>query len=225
MPPLTIQPLSQTHTILPTTKGLSGTFVSWREALAPKPPAHPTLSSSTSRAPGSIQNFVRGKGSYAPFAPGGLETAAKPDEDDEEEEVDDEGGWKSRAPGLKRGLKLDGGMSTLRRSSAADKRFAADEFLAEMLGEQSIASKARRKRRDGEETASLEISRLGDGEDKDGIPEGGSVGMSKKNVDDLLPVGVSVKFGVHAGQVIDQIRLAAITGTPSRSQAVQVSSA
>ena len=100
-----------THNILPTTQGIDGTFRHWRSAIAPRPPAHPTLSSSTSRAPGALANFVRGKGSYAPFTPGGLEEIAKPldtkedgDNDDEEEE-----GWKTRAPGLRRGMKLEGG--------------------------------------------------------------------------------------------------------------------
>lgn len=97
----------------PALKGIDGTFAHWREALAPKPPAHPALSSSTSRAPGSLQNFVRGKNSYAPFLPGGLEPTATKDEEeqeDEQEEEEEEEGWKTRAPGLRRGVKLDGGM-------------------------------------------------------------------------------------------------------------------
>jgi len=99
---------------LPNTRGLESTFVGWREALAPKPPAHPALSSSTTRAPGSLQNFVRGKGNYAPFLPGGLEPEValeKTDEDDEEEE-EEEDGWKTRAPGMKRGVQLQGGEYT-----------------------------------------------------------------------------------------------------------------
>jgi antiviral helicase SKI2 len=123
LPPLTLAPLLATHTILPTTRGIDGTFTRWREALAPRPPAHPTLSSSTSRAFGDIKNFVRGKGSYAPFTPGGLEAAATvatdgDDEEGEEEEEEEEEGWKTRAPGLKRGLKLEGGewMGRYRRS-------------------------------------------------------------------------------------------------------------
>jgi antiviral helicase SKI2 len=87
------------------------------EPLAPRPPAHPNLSSSTSRAFGDVKNFVRGKGSYAPFTPGGLEAAATvavegDDEEGEEEEEEEEEGWKTRAPGLKKGLKLEGGECT-----------------------------------------------------------------------------------------------------------------
>lgn len=85
----------------------------WRSALAPKQPAHPALSSSTTRAFGDSKDFVRGKGSYAPFLPGGLEEAAKPveaePEEDGQEDDEDEEGWKTRAPGLRRGVKLDGG--------------------------------------------------------------------------------------------------------------------
>ncbi len=65
-----------------------------------------------------MQNFVRGKGSYAPFLPGGLEPAIKldggmDDERDLDGEEDEETGWKTRAPGLRRGLKLDGGESLI----------------------------------------------------------------------------------------------------------------
>jgi antiviral helicase SKI2 len=113
LPRLILTPLPATHTILPTTRGIDRTFTHWREALAPRPPAHPTLSSSTTRAFGDVKNFVRGKGSYAPFKPGGLEaaaTTATDQEDDESDEEDEEEGmWKTRAPGLKRGVKLDGG--------------------------------------------------------------------------------------------------------------------
>lgn len=118
-PELTLSPLPPTHNVLPTLKGLSGSFTNWREALAPKPPAHPALSSSTSRAPGSLQNFVRGKSSNAPFLPGGLEPELAPgeriirdgEEAEEEEEEDEEEGWKTKAPGLRRGIKLQGGAS------------------------------------------------------------------------------------------------------------------
>lgn len=120
IPPLTLAPLPATHTILPLSRGIDGEFSTWREALAPKPPAHPALSSSTTRAPGSSKNFVRGKGSYAPFTPGGLEEAAsvpKEDEDAEEADEEEEEGWKTRAPGLKRGVQLSGGKSTFDHGS------------------------------------------------------------------------------------------------------------
>ncbi|ORX40739.1 NUC185 domain-domain-containing protein [Kockovaella imperatae] len=161
-PPLSLAPLPQTHTILPNTKGLSAQFAGWREALAPRQPAHPTLSSSSNRAPGDLQNFVRGKGSYAPFLPGGLEPEVKQAEEDEEED-EDEDGWRTRAPGLPRGLKLQG----------------ADDFLSEMLGSSSIAPKAKHRRTDGD-SPTLEVSRLPDAELRS---------TSRKNVDDLLPVG------------------------------------
>ncbi|RXK39428.1 antiviral helicase SKI2 [Tremella mesenterica] len=176
LPRLTLTPSHQTHSILPTFKGLNSDFIQWRESLAPRPPAHPNLSSSSSRAPGKLENFVRGKGSYAPFLPGGLGGGDEysPKETPEEEgELEDEEGWKTRAPGLKRGLKIEG----------------AEEFLLSMLGERSLARKARRKRRDGRESPTLEISRVGEeslkGKDKDKrreIP-------GRKNVDDLLPIG------------------------------------
>ncbi|OWZ36171.1 antiviral helicase SKI2 [Cryptococcus neoformans var. grubii Br795] len=174
-PPFDLSPLHQTHTVTPSFRGINGDFTHWREALAPKPPAHPTLSSSTTRAPGSLQNFVRGKGSYAPFLPGGLEAAAKVEEDEgEDEDEDEEVGWKTRAPGMKRGAKLDG----------------ADEFLAEMLGQQSITAKAKRRRRDGEfASPQLTVSRLGDkDQDVDGI-DLKPAQPSDKNIDDLLPTG------------------------------------
>ncbi|WVQ67181.1 uncharacterized protein L199_005376 [Kwoniella botswanensis] len=177
IPPLTLRPLYQTHTVTPSYKGIDGTFTHWREGLAPKPPAHPTLSSSTTRAPGSLQNFVRGKGSYAPFLPGGLEAAAKPEEEEnEQEEEEEDEGWKTRAPGMRRGIKLEG----------------ADEFLAEMLGQQSIAPKAKRRRKEGEFEPQLTISRLGDEdaeEEVEQISTNGHAGPSSKNVDDLLPIG------------------------------------
>jgi len=56
-----------------------------------------------------LQNFVRGKGSYAPFLPGGLEPEVALDEPDDEVELEDEDGWKTRAPGFRRGTQLEGG--------------------------------------------------------------------------------------------------------------------
>nr|XP_019010148.1 antiviral helicase SKI2 [Kwoniella pini CBS 10737]OCF48929.1 antiviral helicase SKI2 [Kwoniella pini CBS 10737] len=174
IPALTLKPLHQTHTVTPSYRGIDGTFTHWRESLAPKPPAHPALSSSTTRAPGSLQNFVRGKGSYSPFLPGGLEAAATPEENDEQEEPEEEEeGWKTRAPGLRRGIQLEG----------------ADDFLAEMLGQASIAPKAKRRRKEGEFESQLTVSRLGDEEEIEEISTNGHAGPSSKNVDDLLPIG------------------------------------
>jgi len=167
---MTLTPLPPTHQILPTTRGINGVFTHWRSALAPRPPAHPALSSSTNRAFGDSKNFVRGKGSYAPFLPGGLEPETITHDEDEKEEEDEEEGWKTRAPGLRRGAKLEG----------------ADEFLAEMLGQQGLGGKAKRRRTDGKEEAVLEIKRMGD---EDGEKKENGFGGVRK-VDDLLPIGV-----------------------------------
>jgi antiviral helicase SKI2 len=56
-----------------------------------------------------------------------------------------------------------------------------------MLGQQSIASKARRRRTEGNESPELQVSRLGDDQE----------GPSKKNVDDLLPIGVSFESSTN----------------------------
>ncbi|GMK53589.1 hypothetical protein CspeluHIS016_0101750 [Cutaneotrichosporon spelunceum] len=172
LPPLTLTTLPATHTVAPTFRGIDGTFTHWRDALAPKQPLHPNVSSSMQRQPGALKNFVRGKSTNAPFLPGGLDPVAASEEP--VEDLPEEEGWKTRAPGLKRGIQLDG----------------ADEFLAEMLGQQSMTPKARRRKRGGDESPTLEVSRLGD----DDIPapdsdEGLGAPSSRKNVDDLLPVG------------------------------------
>lgn len=86
-------------------------------------------------------------------------------------EEEEEDGWKTRAPGLRRGVKLEG----------------ADEFMGEMLGDQALGGKAKRRRRSGGEEVGLEVQKLGyeDGERKNN----GFGGVRK--VDDLLPIGVS----------------------------------
>lgn len=111
--------------------------------------------------------------------------------DQEEEEVEEEDGWKTRAPGLKRGVQLSGGMPlSVDHGCGADE--AADEFLAEMLGQQSITAKARRRRTEGNASPELQVSRLGDDQEDGEVAESnGNAGPSKKNVDDLLPIGVS----------------------------------
>lgn len=182
-PPFTFAPLPATHTVAPSFRGLDHTFTGWREAFAPRQPAHPALSSSTTRAPGSLQNFVRGKGSYAPFLPGGLEPDTTLNKHEEEEiEEEEEDGWKTRAPGLKRGAKLSGG----------------EDFLAEMLGTSSITAKARRKRIDGGTSPTLAVSRLGDDEDlgTERRANGHDI-PGKKNIDDLLPLGVSTNLRIE----------------------------
>lgn len=106
LPSLRLDPLPATHTVTPTFRGIDGTFTHWRDALAPKPAAHPSLSSSMMREPGALTTFVRGKSTNAPFLPGGLEPAIT---FEEEAEIEDEEGWKTRAPGMRRGVALEGG--------------------------------------------------------------------------------------------------------------------
>jgi len=106
LPQLRLDPLPATHTVTPTFRGIDGTFTHWRDALAPKPAAHPSLSSSMMREPGALNTFVRGKSTNAPFLPGGLEPAVT---FEEEEAIEEEEGWKTRAPGMRRGVALDGG--------------------------------------------------------------------------------------------------------------------
>ncbi|KAL7418292.1 Antiviral helicase ski2 [Cryptotrichosporon argae] len=172
LPQPRLAPMYQTHTVEPVFVGLDGAFAGWREGIAPKPPAHPALSSSVTRAFGDQKSFVRGKGSYAPFLPGGLEpdTALKAKEDEEDEEQDEEEtGWKTRAPGLKRGIQLAG----------------ADEFLAEMLGEQSIATKPKRRAKPGRESDNEEA----DGEDSQAEQTSNGFAGPSTKIDDLLPIG------------------------------------
>lgn len=82
--------------------------------------------------------FVRGKGNYVPFKPGGLDDDAFKEGETGEEETEEERArreleeeeamgktWKTIAPGMKRGLKLDGGMFSMRHKGAwADRLFA-----------------------------------------------------------------------------------------------------
>jgi antiviral helicase SKI2 len=104
LPALSLSPLPATHTLAPTFRGIDGNFTHWRDALAPRP-APPSLSSSMARDPASLSSFVRGKSTNAPFLPGGLEAPAE----EELEELPEEDGWKTRAPGMRRGVPLDGG--------------------------------------------------------------------------------------------------------------------
>lgn len=62
-----------------------------------------------------------------------------------------------------------------------------------MLGQQSITAKARRRRTEGNASPELQVSRLGDDQEDGEVAESnGNAGPSKKNVDDLLPIGVSL---------------------------------
>lgn len=120
LPSLRLDALPQTHTVTPTFRGIDGEFTHWREALAPKPPAHPNLSSSMNREPAPLQNFVRGKSTNAPFLPGGLDLVPVEDTETEEPELEEEEGWKTRAPGFRRGAELEGGELT--SAANADER-------------------------------------------------------------------------------------------------------
>jgi antiviral helicase SKI2 len=86
-----------------------------------------------------------------------------------------------------------------------------------MLGQQSIAPKARRRRREGRESPELQISRLGD-EDQTGDAEGGEdqAGPSRKNVDDLLPIGVSVMCRIRISLTSSDCPLRLHQGNSSR---------
>lgn len=123
--------LAPTHTVVPILRGLDGEFAGWREVHAPPPAAAPTASSSMDRAPGGQITFVRGKGSYVPFKPGGMEPgqyrgeralgslvedeAGGEEEDENDEDAakrkseEDGKAWKSVAPGMKKGMDLTGG--------------------------------------------------------------------------------------------------------------------
>ena len=59
-----------------------------------------------------------------------------------------------------------------------------------MLGSTSITSKAKRRRTDGKSSPTLEVSRLGDEDEVEDLKVNGTGG--KKNVDDLLPLGVRI---------------------------------
>jgi len=59
-----------------------------------------------------------------------------------------------------------------------------------MLGSTSITSKAKRRRTDGRSSPTLEVSRLGDEDEVEDLKVNGTGG--KKNVDDLLPLGVRI---------------------------------
>lgn len=135
LPKPELETLPPTHTVIPLLRGLDGNFSGWKEIYAPPPAPPPTASASTDRAPGSMMTFVRGKGNYVPFRPGGLDDDAflgaadggagfDGDDDGEEseesrlrrEQEEEEAmgkTWKTIAPGFKRGLKLDGGRNFL----------------------------------------------------------------------------------------------------------------
>jgi antiviral helicase SKI2 len=156
-----LETLPPTHTVIPLLRGLDGTFSGWKEIYAPPPAPPPTASASTDRAPGGMMTFVRGKGNYVPFKPGGLDDDAFKDGETGEEETEEERvrreleeeeamgkTWKTIAPGMKRGLKLDGGMSEPTRLGLNSERLPlADEFLRSVLGEASFTAPVKRRKR------------------------------------------------------------------------------
>lgn len=63
--------------------------------------------------------------------------------------------------------------------------------MAEMLGQQSLTSKAKRKARQGFEDSTLAVAHLENGGHESGEePLDEKMGGERKNVDDLLPLGV-----------------------------------
>ncbi len=157
--------------------------------------------------------FVRGKGNYVPFRPGGMEDAYKDRDDGGMEDEDylaepigvvvddpDSNGlaviekdaeetnkiWKSKAPGLTHGLKIND----------------ADEFLKSILGEEEFKPKMKRKKRFGRNGGMIGV---GSGMDegmmgRDGNGQANGEGMKNlnggrgedKDIDDLLPITVSI---------------------------------
>lgn len=174
-PILSLESFPRTHQTVPMTQGLDGCFVSWREVLAPAAAQSPSNSASLQRQPAvqsgvsgsSMQSvgpgtrsgslgitFVRGKGSYMPFRPGGLEDGpafqdlASGRNLDNQAEADSgfsnsqESGsvWRAVAPSLGRGLHFPTG-----NSDKGAEVFTADELLKRMFGEVGLNPKAIRK--------------------------------------------------------------------------------
>lgn len=119
-------------------------FTHWRASLTLKqvkaapPPATSIQSLSTTRTPTAQTSFVRGKSSNLPFLPGGLEPSTLAlDEDEQSDTEDDLGGWRTRAPGLRRGLRfpdaVDGGK---------EEDWVIEAFLGRGQGEQVHRPKA-----------------------------------------------------------------------------------
>jgi hypothetical protein len=102
--------------------------------------------------------------------------------------------------------------SQLREIVGSELTNVADEFLAEMLGNASLVPKAKRKTRDGRDSPGLEVSRLDGDENK--MANGHAVN-GKKNVDDLLPTGVSLD-GLSYRRSLTQI--SAFTRPASRKE-------
>ncbi|KAJ9095673.1 hypothetical protein QFC21_005545 [Naganishia friedmannii] len=198
LPKPELETLPPTHTVIPLLRGLDGTFSGWKEIYAPPPAPPPTASASTERAPGSMMTFVRGKGNYVPFRPGGLDDDAFLGSGDAVGEIDGGAGeeseesrlrreqeeeeamgktWKTIAPGFKRGLKLDG----------------ADEFLRSVLGESSFTAPVKRKKRPKQQIGvSNTDMQDGGGEDIDAsmaIEARQKPGTADRSeIDDLLPI-------------------------------------
>lgn len=213
-PSLTLSPLPPTHTVIPTTTGLDARFTGWKQVIAPPPPPPPSASSSLTRAPGAAPagassasvtggtgmnvSFVRGKGSYVPFTPGGLDPVdydavdaerlmqtldgGVDGVDDALDAEDDGSTWKHVIPGLRRGLTLTG----------------ADEFLRAVLGDEAAPRAKRRKhgrgvsrRRDGEEDDDIGvINEMEDLSVAERRRERAKGGNGKSDIDDLLPISV-----------------------------------
>ncbi|KAI5454433.1 Antiviral helicase ski2 [Naganishia albida] len=183
-----LETLPATHTVIPLLRGLDGIFSGWKEIYAPPPAPAPTASGSTERKPGGMMTFVRGKGNYVPFRPGGLdEDAFKEGEVGEEEseedrvrrELEEEEAmgktWKTIAPGMKRGLKLDG----------------ANEFLRSVLGEASFTAPVKRRKRPKQQIGVGNDMQDGAVELDDNMavqPHRAARNEDRSEIDDLLPI-------------------------------------
>jgi antiviral helicase SKI2 len=148
-------------------------------------------------------SFVRGKGSYVPFTPGGLDPVAFDDVDEDrlfntleghhqdgqplqDHEEEDGSSWKHIAPGMRRGLKLSG----------------ADEFLRSVLGDEGLATKAKRRKK-----GKPVDDDIGLGNEMDDLETAEERRASRRikttiraDIDDLLPISVSASCESRGNQ-------------------------
>lgn len=180
-PTVSLEVFPRTHHAVPVTRGLDGDFVRWKEVIAPAPAQPPAASASLQRQPG-VQSgvaglssnpagsgtrsgnlgitFVRGRGSYMPFRPGGLDdgpqrpSPAQESQDDFEEDagtVSDieqvQSTWRTTPPGFQRGLDL----ASARSGEADEASSNADELLLRVFGSTTLKPSAQRQLRSQQE--------------------------------------------------------------------------
>lgn len=164
-PALLLDTLPRTHQAVPVTQGLDNCIIGWKEVIATAPALSASVSASLQRQPtiqtgisGSSKQsvgsgprsgalgmtFVRGKGSYMPFRPGGLDEAPPASSADADDETQDEAdsrlntqpsssGWRTVARGLGRGLNFE-----VENSGSATRTSAADELLRRIFGNANL---------------------------------------------------------------------------------------